>query len=576
MTVIETYTFTPGARGAGTIVIPQVVELEDIQRIWNVTRGALIYEATNPQYGILSTVVANGSTTLTIETDTSTMNSADDLQILLYDSTAQSGLLGITGTGATATSAFGEPIAVPITPVFQLDGIYGLPSAEFEQYTSGTGSVTSAGLMTVSTGAGVGGYGVLRSRRVVRYRPGQGALARFTAMFSAPLANYTQRAGFFSQEQALMVGYNGTSFGILRQNGGKAHIESLTITSPGNGAETVTVTLNGVAVNIPISGTTLASNAVTIANTAFTGWIVYQVGSTVWFLSTTVGPKAGAFSVATSVGGTFAGTMAVAQAGVNHTDNWIPQASWNVDKLDGSGPSGVTLNPQKLNVYQINFRWLGAGEMRFAIEDPFNGDMIFFHHIHFSNTNTTVHLDNPSLKIGYVAADLLGSGTGTVTTSGASIMGAIEGVIQTTKWPVAASGSRTTVMNSGSIYHVLSVRNDTVGANKINTREIILKKLAIGATAASSASCFVYLYISPTHSVAPYYTAVTGFSSQSTTEATLSGTPIAVFTTTTGAPNTIDLNDLRIVLPAGTDIGIGISSTANLQRADASLTYIED
>lgn len=131
-------------------------------------------------------------------------------------------------------------------------------------------------------------------------------------------------------------------------------------------------------------------------------------------------------------------------------------------------------------------------------------------------------------------------------------------------------------MNSGSIYHVLSVRNDTVGANKINTREIILKKLAIGATAASSASCFVYLYISPTHSVAPYYTAVTGFSSQSTTEATLSGTPIAVFTTTTGAPNTIDLNDLRIVLPAGTDIGIGISSTANLQRADASLTYIED
>ncbi len=576
MIVAETYTFTPGPRGAGTIVIPAVIRLEDIQRIWNVSRGGLIYETTNAEYGILNAVVANGATTLTIETNTSTMDSTDELQILLYDSSNQSGTLGITGTGATATSAFGEPIAVPITPVFQLDGIYGLPSAEFEQYSSGTGSVTSAGLMTVSTGSGVGGYGVLRSRRVVRYRPGQGALARFTAMFSTPLANYTQRAGFFSQEQALMVGYNGTSFGILRQNGGKAHIEALTITNAGNGTETVTVTLNGVAVNIPITGTTIASNAVTIANTAFAGWIVYQVGATVWFLSTTVGPKAGAFSVATSVGGTFAGTMSVAQAGANHTDNWIPQANWNIDKLDGSGPSGVTLNPQTLNIFQISFRWLGAGEMRFAIEDPSNGDMIFFHHIHYSNTNTTVHLDNPSLKVGYVAADLVGSGTGTVTTSGASMLGAIEGVIQTTKWPVAASGSRTTVMNTGSIYHVLSVRNDTVGANKINTREIILKKLAIGATAASSASCFIYLYISPTHSVAPYYTPVTGFSSQSTTEATLSGTPIAVFTTTTGAPSTIDLDDLRIVLPAGTDLGVGISSTANLQRADASLTYIED
>ena len=81
MIVVESYTFTPGARGAGTIIVPEVLELEDIQRIWNVTRGALIYEATNSQYGIVNTAIAGGSTTFTIETDTSTMNSGDVLQI---------------------------------------------------------------------------------------------------------------------------------------------------------------------------------------------------------------------------------------------------------------------------------------------------------------------------------------------------------------------------------------------------------------------------------------------------------------------------------------------------------------
>jgi hypothetical protein len=58
MRVVESYTFTPGARGAGTITIPEVIKLEEIQRIWDVTRGALIYEATKSEYGIVNHVVA--------------------------------------------------------------------------------------------------------------------------------------------------------------------------------------------------------------------------------------------------------------------------------------------------------------------------------------------------------------------------------------------------------------------------------------------------------------------------------------------------------------------------------------
>jgi hypothetical protein len=122
--------------------------------------------------------------------------------------------------GATARSAFGETIAVPVTPVLQLDGLYDLDPQQFETFQVGGTAGTSDTLMRVTTGTGQFGYGVLRSRRAVRYRPGQGAVARFTAKFteSAPgvgVDGYTQRAGFFTQEQALQIGFNGTEFGVL-------------------------------------------------------------------------------------------------------------------------------------------------------------------------------------------------------------------------------------------------------------------------------------------------------------------------------------------------------------------------
>ena len=59
------------------------------------------------------------------------------------------------GGTATANSAFGENVAVPITPVLQLDGLYGLNSDRFELYTSGTGITTCNTLMTVKTGLGL-------------------------------------------------------------------------------------------------------------------------------------------------------------------------------------------------------------------------------------------------------------------------------------------------------------------------------------------------------------------------------------------------------------------------------------
>jgi hypothetical protein len=47
-------------------------------------------------------------------------------------------------------------------------------------------------------------------------------------------------------------------------------------------------------------------------------------------------------------------------------DVWIPQAEWNVDPMDGTGPSGITLDERYPNLLVIDGQWQGIGRVRFG------------------------------------------------------------------------------------------------------------------------------------------------------------------------------------------------------------------
>ncbi|MGH4052943.1 MAG: hypothetical protein ACREVX_16720 [Clostridium sp.] len=51
-------------------------------------------------------------------------------------------------------------------------------------------------------------------------------------------------------------------------------------------------------------------------------------------------------------------------------DTVINQSAWNVDKLDGTGPSGATLTLAEGNIFQIVFTWYGYGVIEFRIVLP--------------------------------------------------------------------------------------------------------------------------------------------------------------------------------------------------------------
>lgn len=482
-------------------------------------------------------------------------------------------LMGGSASGPTKYSAFGEPISVPVEPVIQMDALYGLDPREFQTFSAFGGSFETTGtLFKCHTGTNAYGYGVIRSNRIIRYRPGQGAMLRYTAGFDNPQEGVTLRAGFFTQEQSIAIGYNGTDFGIMRQNGGKAQIVKLTITAGGTG--TAIITLNGAATNVAIASTDTTVVAKTIAAASFAGWSTEQVDNTVTFLSTSLGVKSGAYTLT----GTGTGTFATLQAGVADSVVWTYQEDFNIDKLNGTGTSGVDIDPTKLNVYQINFRWLGAGEIRFAIENPLNGDMIFFHHEHFSNTNTDVHTNNPSFRIGYVAANLSSNTITDAHTYGASMMAAIEGNTRETGFPTGINSDAKSALGAGSYHSVISLKNATIHQNKINLRLCVLKKLTVSVTC--NGPTRYYLILNGTKNTGTQWNRVANYSSvlkdiSSGTFTFSNEHPMAAYTLPANGAQTWDLDDLKITVPPGSWIDLVVIGSQQINDIIASMTWIE-
>lgn len=48
-------------------------------------------------------------------------------------------------------------------------------------------------------------------------------------------------------------------------------------------------------------------------------------------------------------------------------DTVVPQAAWNIDPLDGTGPSGVTIVPGRRQIFFIEMEWLGVGTVMMGI-----------------------------------------------------------------------------------------------------------------------------------------------------------------------------------------------------------------
>ena len=77
----------------------------------------------------------------------------------------------------------------------------------------------------------------------------------------------------------------------------------------------------------------------------------------------------------------------------------ILQANWNGDKLDGTGPSGYTLDLTKAQIYWMDLEWLGVGSVRMGF--VINGQFIVCHTFHHANLIASTYITTASLPLRY-------------------------------------------------------------------------------------------------------------------------------------------------------------------------------
>jgi len=82
---------------------------------------------------------------------------------------------------------------------------------------------------------------------------------------------------------------------------------------------------------------------------------------------------------------------------VSHSN--VAQSSWNGDKLNGSGASGISLDMTKSQIFFIDMEWLGVGSVRTGF--VINGQFVVAHTFHHANIYSTAYMTTACLPVRY-------------------------------------------------------------------------------------------------------------------------------------------------------------------------------
>ena len=86
--------------------------------------------------------------------------------------------------------------------------------------------------------------------------------------------------------------------------------------------------------------------------------------------------------------------------GTKTIDTIVPQEQWNIDPLNGQGPSGYNIDVTKMQMIGMQWTWYGAGFIDFMLRGN-DGNYIFAHRYRNSNVNTEAYMRTGNLPVRY-------------------------------------------------------------------------------------------------------------------------------------------------------------------------------
>jgi hypothetical protein len=170
-------------------------------------------------------------------------------------------------------------------------------------------------------------------------------------------------------------------------------------------------------------------------------------------------------------------------------DTFFPQTSWNQDTVTGGTKSGMILNQQALNTWQIEFQY--CGNVFFYLENPYTGRFILVHTIPSPLIVTTIpNFQNPTMQLLWYSNSAATS-SNTLTCYGASAGHFIQGQRELTgpRGALSYSPSANLALNVETM--IFAIKNATYyGTNAQNSipnrSQIHLRGFSVSSSGAFS------------------------------------------------------------------------------------------
>ena len=147
-------------------------------------------------------------------------------------------------------------------------------------------------------------------------------------------------------------------------------------------------------------------------------------------------------------------------------DSVVRQADWNYDTMDGTGPSGVTLDPTQNQIAYFAFEWLGVGSVEFGF--VVDGAPMPVHRLLNANAGSAVYMRTPSLPVSY---EIEGTVDDTLEAICCSVMS--EGGQDVVGTQVTVDRDGVAINNATTLRPIISVRlaagrNDTIFPSEVS------------------------------------------------------------------------------------------------------------
>jgi hypothetical protein len=270
----------------------------------------------------------------------------------------------------------------------------------------------------------------------------------------------SNRIGFFDQQNGLFFEYDGQTLYAVWRNSVLQIQGSVNVT---NGSATVT----GTGTQFATGGSLNPGDFVVIRGQSYR--IINIVSDTVMYVS----PE---YRGAASTNAIMSKTV----------DTRIPQSQWS-DKLDGTGPSGYTLDLTRMQMWYIDYSWYGAGFARFGMRTT-NGSIAFVYQFTNNNVQYEAYMRSGNMCAHYESSGIGGIAKTTATLASATTTGGVINVNNTDGFAPSGLVKVSNAAATGSVEYI------TYSAKTATTLTIAARAQTGGA---ASAQTFTYSASAP-------------------------------------------------------------------------------